>query len=61
MRRTLGAAIGVALAMTACILWFFMLFVSPWGMLVGIIVNTTILVGLTRDRRGEEQWHSVYD
>jgi hypothetical protein len=54
-----GTAMGVALATTACFLWFFMMFASPFGMLVGIIVNGTILFGLTANQ--PSRWHSVYD
>jgi hypothetical protein len=58
-RRPAGTYLGVGLATTACILWFLMLFVAPFGMLISIVVNSLILVGLTVG--AADVWASEYD
>jgi hypothetical protein len=46
-RRLIGYQTGVILAVTAIVLWFFMIFSAPFGAMIGIIVNLCILYGLT--------------
>jgi hypothetical protein len=43
-----GYLLGVALAMIAAILWFFMIFAAPWAALLGVLMSTLVLYGLTR-------------
>jgi hypothetical protein len=53
-RRLIGYQTGVALAVTAIVLWFFMMFSAPFPAMVGTIVNLCILYGLTVG--AEDDW-----
>ena len=46
-RSTTGYYLGVSLALVAAILWFFMIFSTPWPALVGITLNALVMYGLT--------------
>jgi hypothetical protein len=45
--RMLGNYIGVMLAATAMILWFFMIFTTPLAAVLGVILNALVVYGLT--------------
>jgi hypothetical protein len=45
--RLSGNYIGVLVAGTASILWFFMIFSTPWAALVGVMLNILVVYGLT--------------
>ncbi len=59
--RLLGNYIGVMLAGTATILWFFMIFTTPLAATLGVLVNILVIYGLTTgagpewDRQAAEQ------
>ena len=42
-----GYYIGVLLAGTAAILWFFMLFAAPWSAMLGVIVSMLVVYAFT--------------
>lgn len=42
-----GNYLGIVLAGTAAILWFFMIFAAPWAALLGVIVSMMVVYGLT--------------
>ena len=42
-----GYSLGVTLAVTASILWFFMIFAAPWAAVLGVIVSLLVLYSLT--------------
>jgi hypothetical protein len=42
-----GYYLGVTLAVTASILWFFMIFAAPWAAVLGVIVSLLVLYSLT--------------
>ncbi len=46
-RNTAGSYLGVFLAGTASILWFFMIFAAPWAALVGVTTSLLVIYGLT--------------
>ncbi len=46
-RNPAGNLIGVVLAGTAAILWFFMIFSAPWAALLGVTVSLLVIHGLT--------------
>lgn len=46
-RRLIGYQTGVVLAVIAIVMWFLMIFSAPFGAMIGIIVNLSILYGLT--------------
>ncbi len=46
-RHPRGRALGVSLAATAGVLWFFMIFSEPWAALVGISMSVLVIYGLT--------------
>jgi hypothetical protein len=47
MRQANGYYIGVCVAGTAAILWFFMLFAAPIQAMLGVIVSMTVVYALT--------------
>ncbi len=47
LHRVAGYYIGVSLAATAAILWFFMIFAEPWSALVGVLVSMLVIYSLT--------------
>lgn len=53
-RRLIGYQTGVVLAVSAIVLWFFMMFSAPFPAMVGTIVNLCILYGLTVG--AEDDW-----
>lgn len=42
-----GNTLGVCVAMFAAFIWFFFLFASPIGALIGVIINGLVIYGLT--------------
>jgi hypothetical protein len=44
--NTSGMYLGVFLAATAAILWFFMIFAAPWAALVGVTTSLLVVYGL---------------
>jgi hypothetical protein len=42
-----GYYMGIGIAMTAAVLWFFMIFAAPWAALVGVLVSMVVLFSLT--------------
>jgi hypothetical protein len=53
-RNPVGNLIGVALAVTAAILWFFMIFAAPWAAILGVTVSLLVIHGLTVGARRAE-------
>lgn len=49
-----GMALGVFLAATAAILWFFMIFAAPWAALLGVTTSLLVVYGLTAAVKPEE-------
>jgi hypothetical protein len=45
--RLLGNYIGVLIAGTATILWFFMMFTTPLAAVLGVVLNVLVIYGLT--------------
>jgi hypothetical protein len=45
--RNSGNTIGVVVAGTGSILWFFMIFSTPWAAILGVMLNILIVYGLT--------------
>ena len=45
--RLSGNYVGVIVAGTASILWFFMVFTTPWAALIGVMLNILVVYGLT--------------
>jgi hypothetical protein len=45
--RLSGNYVGVIVAGTAAILWFFMVFTTPWAALIGVMLNILVVYGLT--------------
>jgi hypothetical protein len=45
--NTSGYVLGVVLAGTSAILWFFMVFAAPWAALLGVTVSMMVVYGLT--------------
>jgi hypothetical protein len=49
-----GNVLGVVLAGTSAILWFFMIFAAPWGALLGVTVSMMVVYGLTAGSNPDE-------
>lgn len=45
--RTTGNVVGVCLAGVGIMLWFFMIFSSPWAAVLGVTLNMLVVYGLT--------------
>lgn len=45
--RISGNTVGVVVAGTGSILWFFMIFSTPWAAILGVMLNILIVYGLT--------------
>ena len=52
--RTWGRYLGVFLAGTASILWFFMIFAAPFAALIGVGMSILVLFGLLADTEPQE-------
>lgn len=42
-----GYYLGAGLAMTAAILWFFMIFAAPWSAVLGVLISMLVLYALS--------------
>lgn len=49
-----GHVLGVVLAGTSAILWFFMVFAAPWAALLGVTVSMLVVYGLTAGSNPDE-------
>jgi uncharacterized membrane protein HdeD (DUF308 family) len=49
-----GRYLGIFLAGTASILWFFMIFAAPFAALIGVTVSILVLLGLTAAPQSDE-------
>jgi len=49
-----GTYLGIFVAATAAILWFFMIFAAPWAALLGVTISLLVLYGLTAGARPDE-------
>jgi hypothetical protein len=53
-RHEWGAYLGVALAATSAILWFFMIFAAPFAALLGVTVSLLVIGGFTAGMHPDE-------
>ena len=53
-RHEWGAYLGVFLAATSAILWFFMIFAAPFAALLGVTVSLLVIGGLTAGMHPDE-------
>jgi len=53
-RHEWGAYLGVALAATSAILWFFMIFAAPFPALLGVTVSLLVIGGFTAGMHPDE-------
>jgi hypothetical protein len=51
-RNPTGNVIGVSVATFSMFIWFFLLFVAPFGALVAVVVNGLVIYGLTVGSEG---------
>jgi len=54
--RISGNYVGVIVAGTGSILWFFMIFTAPWAALIGVLLNILVVYGLTAG--AADEWAS---
>jgi len=53
-RNTWGAYLGVGLAATSAILWFFMIFAAPFAAMLGVAVSLLVVGGFTAGMHPDE-------
>jgi hypothetical protein len=53
-RREWGAYLGVCLAATSAMLWFFMIFAAPFAALLGVTVSLLVIGGFTAGMHPDE-------
>ena len=56
-RHEWGAYLGVVLAATSAVLWFFMIFAAPFAALLGVTVSLLVIGGFTAGMHPDDEYY----